>query len=113
MQAYSCQQVTVQPCKPMAATNRNTEAELRAQMLAILKFGVTKRSLANRLEVHESWLNRWLAKKSNVSEMTVPTMDRFRQYVRDFYRTLEETQRAASEPSTTATAGPRFRKHAG
>jgi hypothetical protein len=113
MQACSYQQVSVQPCKQMAAPNRNTEAELRAQMHAILKFGVTKRALANRLNVHESWLNRWLAKKSNVSEMTVPVMDRFRQYVSDFYRTLEETQRATSEPSTTATAGTRFRKHTG
>lgn len=79
-------------------------------MKAILKFGVTKRALAGRLEVHESWLNRWLAEKSNASEITVPVMDRFRQYVRDFYRTLEETQRDTPDPSANTTAGKRFRR---
>lgn len=75
-----------------------TEDDIRAQMNALLDFGVTKRKLAERLDVHESWLGRWLAGKKadvQVRPISVPELDRFKAYVQDFMRALQETHRPA------------------
>jgi hypothetical protein len=96
----------------------DTENNLRRQVAVILEFGVTKRALAERLDVHESWLGRWFAGDAadiQVRPMSVPEMDRLRTYVREFTRRLQETQRpydgsAGTEfPQPTGTT-PREKK---
>src|SRR5687767_10962450 len=65
-------------------TALSTETALRAQIKTLLDLGVTKRALAERLDVHESWLGRWLAGAAadvRVRPISVPEMDRFRAYL--------------------------------
>jgi transcriptional regulator with XRE-family HTH domain len=80
----------------------DTEDKLRQELQVFVRFGVTQRALADRLLVSESWLSRWLHPHPNakVRPITVPQMDRFRAYVREFKKTLEESQRSASQPDT-------------
>jgi hypothetical protein len=88
----------------------DTEAELRKQIKALLKFGVTKRALAEVMEVQDSWLGRWLAGSEadvQVRAINVREMDRFERWRRAFLKqlqadTTQETQR--SEPSSAAPA---------
>lgn len=85
-----------------------TEAALRAQMKEILDLGVTQRALAERLDVSESWLSRWINEEPKTRPINVQEMDRFQAYLAkwaDIVGKPKETARA------DASAGGAFPGH--
>lgn len=83
-----------------------TEEQLRASIKLIKSFGVTNRHLADRLNVSESWLSRWLEQPEGIKvrPMSVPEMNRFQAYIREMTAALQETQRVgSSSPSASSS----------
>jgi hypothetical protein len=88
-----------------------TEDALRARMKVVLQFGVTQRALADRLNVSESWLSRWLYPKPDqkARPINVQEMDRFEAYLREFAEAIRRETAQADD----AVAGPTFHSDSG
>lgn len=83
----------------MAPKNESTEDVLRAQIRVLIDLGIPQRTIAGRLDVHESWFSRWLRRKPTRA-IDVNEMDRFRAYVNEFRERLdrlEETKRESTQ----------------
>lgn len=88
----------------------STEETLRERMRVVLKFGVAQRALADRLDVSETWLSRWLRNKADepVRAISVPEMDRFEDYLREFAAAIGAPESARETQRADAPAGEGF-----
>lgn len=98
---------------------------LREEMGALMKLGVTQKTIAARIGVSESTLSRWYRRepdsKGRPAKIPVEALDAFEAYLGEFtsFMQTRETQRAAAPSSTTAGSlqrtgtyhGPERRTH--
>ncbi len=83
-------------------------SRLREKIQALLKLGVTQKTIATRIGVSETTFSRWYRhepdSKGRPAKIPIEAADAFEDYLEEFAAFMRETQRAA-EPAAVAAGG--------
>jgi hypothetical protein len=80
-----------------------TNEVIRADIRRLSNLGVSQKTFAARMGLHESWFSRWLNQRGNPLVLSVAAMDGYIRYLQELAATIGIAHQHATQIDTTVT----------